>query len=61
MMYLADVNVVCEAAQSRGDPRVIEWLQTHRTEVIIDPIVLGEIWRGIDALPDGRKRALLTI
>ncbi len=38
----------------------MDWLKTHNTEIVVDPVVLGEIWRGITALPEGRKRTALV-
>jgi predicted nucleic acid-binding protein len=54
--YLADVNVVSEPTKSRPDERVVQWLEEHETVTMVDPIVMGEIWRGILMLPEGRKR-----
>jgi predicted nucleic acid-binding protein len=60
MTYLADANVVCEPTKLNPAPSVIDWLRSHDADIVMDPIVLGEIWHGIDALPLGRKRTRLT-
>lgn len=38
---------------------MVEWLSAHEAELMIDPIILGELCTGILALPAGRKRAQL--
>ena len=56
MTYLADVNVICEPSKLRPNERVLRWLDEHEAVTTVDPIVMGEIWRGILMLPHGRKR-----
>ena len=56
MTYVADVNVICEPSKSRPDERVLRWLEDHEAVTTVDPIVMGEIWRGILMLPVGRKQ-----
>lgn len=56
MTWLADANVICEPTKSQPSARVCEWLREHGSEVVIDAVVLGEIWDGIAALSEGRKR-----
>lgn len=36
-------------------------MQDHDAEIVIDAVVIREIWDGIAALPDGRKRRDLEI
>ena len=61
MTYLADVNVICEPSKSRPNERVLKWLEDQEPVTTVDPIVMGEIWRGILMLPQGRKRDGLHI
>lgn len=56
MIYLADANVLSEATRSSPDPQVLAWLREHEREVVVDPVVLGEIRFGILVLPRGRRR-----
>lgn len=56
MTFLADANLICEQTKSQPSARAVQWLEEHDEEVVIDAVVLGEIWDGIAALPDGRKR-----
>lgn len=59
MTYLVDANVLSEPTKPAPHPRVVEWLQSHEGEFVVDPIVLGELNAGILALPRGRKREQL--
>ena len=59
MSYLVDANVLSEATRREPDPRVIDWLRHHEREIIIDPIVVGEIRFGILLLARGKRRARL--
>lgn len=57
--YLVDANVLGEATKEAPDPAVVTWLRAHEAELVIDPVVLGEIRFGIHLLPAGRKRERL--
>ena len=59
MTYLVDANVLCEPTRPSPDPRVVEWLREHEHEIVLDPVVLGEVRFGILSLPPGKKRAKL--
>jgi predicted nucleic acid-binding protein len=56
MTYLADSNLICEPTKSQASPEALLWLKEQSLNLVIDAVVLGEIWDGITALPDGRKR-----
>jgi len=58
--YLADVNVLSEPAKPQPTARVVEWLLANHAEIVIDPVVLGEMWEGIIALPEGRRKQNLV-
>ena len=47
MKYLVDVNVISEATKPRPDAGVVAWLRKHEAELVLDPVVLGEIRLGI--------------
>ena len=49
MKYLADVNVLSEPTKSQAHSRVVRWLQENQAEIVVDPIVMGELWEGIVA------------
>ena len=59
MKYLADTNVLSEPTKPHPNAAVIEWLRHHEPELVVSPIVLGELQYGILLLPAGRKRTRL--
>jgi toxin FitB len=59
MKYLVDANVLSEPTKPVPEPRVVEWLEAHESNFVVDSIVLGELYLGVLALPRGRKRARL--
>jgi toxin FitB len=61
MRYLVDANVIAEATKPQPDPGVVSWLRQHEADLLLDPVVLGEIRFGILILPRGRRRRLLEI
>ena len=58
-MYLVDANVLSEATRPQPSPVVIQWLRDHESELVVTPIILGEIEYGILLLPAGKKRTQL--
>ena len=56
MKYLVDANVLSEATRPTPRSEVVDWLEAHEAELVIDAIVLGELAVGVVALPKGRKR-----
>jgi len=59
MTYLVDANVLSEATRQSPDAKVVAWLRAHEGDLVVDPIILGELRIGILRLPAGRKRAQL--
>lgn len=59
MTYLVDANVLSEPTKTTPNPRVVAWLRKHEPDIVIDPIVLGEMRFGVLLLPKGKKRAAL--
>lgn len=59
MTYLVDANVLSEATKPAPDSKAIEWLRRNERELVVDPIILGEIRFGIHLLPAGRRRRRL--
>jgi hypothetical protein len=57
--YLVDANALSEATKPEPDAKVIRWLRTNERELVVDPIILGEIRFGIHLLPAGRRRQRL--
>ena len=59
MKYLVDANVLCEATKPSPNPRVLTWLDQHEADLVVNPVILGEIRFGILLLPTGQKRRRL--
>lgn len=59
-MYLLDTNVVCEATAKLPESRVLGWIEAHADECYLSCVSLGEFWKGLHRLPNGkRKRGLV--
>ncbi len=59
MTILVDANVLSEATRPEPQPEVLAWLAQHEREIVVDPVILGEIRFGILLLPGGRRRQRL--
>lgn len=59
MRYLVDTNVFSELAKLKPDSQVVEWLRQHESELYVSTITIGEIRRGIECLPAGKRKAQL--
>ena len=59
MTYLIDANVLSEPTKSAPTPGVVEWLRRHEREIVVDPVILGEVRFGILLLPKGGRRTRL--
>lgn len=60
MKYLLDTNVLCEATARHPDATVLAWIESHAHECFLSSVSLGEIWKGLHRLWEGkRKRALV--
>lgn len=59
MTYLVDANVLSEPTRPNPEPRVLEWLRAHEHELVVNPVVLGELRFGILLLAPGRRRRAL--
>jgi predicted nucleic acid-binding protein len=57
--YLVDANVLSEPTKPSPDPRAVDWLRIHESQISVDPIILGELRFGILILPKGKKRTAL--
>lgn len=61
MRYLVDTNILSETTRASPDPGVVEWLRTHEHDIVVNPVVLGEIRFGIRLLGHGRRRDSLEV
>jgi len=59
LKYLIDTNVVTEVMKPTPDQKVIQWLDENEDDLVIDAIILGEIYSGVKGKAEGRKRQLL--
>lgn len=59
MTYLVDANVLSEPTKPRSDAGVVAWLRKHERNLVVDPIVLGEIRFGIHLMRRGARRRRL--
>jgi toxin FitB len=59
-MILIDTNIISEMMKPFPSPNVITWLdQQETTQLFISTITIAEIAYGINALPQGNRRALV--
>ena len=56
MTFLVDANVLSEATKPAPELKVLQWLRANEAELVVDPIILGEIRFGIERMPSGRRR-----
>ena len=57
MSYLVDTCALSELVRPTPAPQVVEWFETVPPEALfISALTLGEIRRGAEKLPDGRRR-----
>jgi predicted nucleic acid-binding protein len=61
LSYLVDTNVLSELRRRDPDANVVRWLEGRpATTLYLSVLTLGELRKGIEALPEGaRKRRLL--
>lgn len=56
MPYLLDTNVVSKPAKPTPSAKLFRWLSDHDAEVLISVLTLGEIVKGIELMPLGKRR-----
>ncbi len=59
MKFIVDANVLSEPTKPAPDGRILAWLRAHEAELVVNPIVLGEIEYGIMLLPASKRRTRL--
>lgn len=58
--FLLDTNVISELVKPKPEANVTEWVEnTDESLLYLSVLTLGEIRRGIAALPQSRRRAIL--
>lgn len=61
MQYLLDTNAVCEATAKNPEATVLEWIDAHSEECNLSCVSLGEIWKGLHRLSEGKRKRSLTL
>jgi predicted nucleic acid-binding protein len=61
LSYLVDTNVYSELAKQKPEAKVVEWLRKHERDLYISTVTVGEIRRGVELLPDGKRKAQLRL
>lgn len=56
MGYLLDTDVLSESSNPRPNEHVLAWLEASDHEAYLSTISLGEIVKGIELLPSGKRR-----
>lgn len=60
MNYLLDTCVISELVAKHPNPRVVEWVDSvEEARLYLSVITIGEIRKGIEKLPDSRRRRVL--
>ena len=58
--FLLDTNCISELVRVKPEPRVLEWMEAaEETLLHLSVLTLGEIRKGLAALPQGRRRTRL--
>lgn len=61
MNYLLDTCVLSELVKPAPDPAVVRWVaERNEYALYVSSITLAELRRGIERLPDSRRRSELT-
>ncbi|HWB02203.1 MAG TPA: type II toxin-antitoxin system VapC family toxin [Verrucomicrobiales bacterium] len=59
MSWLVDTNIFSEPVKRKADPKVVSWLRDHEPELYVSTITIGELRRGIERLPAGKRKTQL--
>jgi toxin FitB len=58
--FLVDTNCISEVVRVKPEPRVLEWIEgADESLLYISVLTLGEIRKGLAALPQSRRRSRL--
>ena len=62
MRYLLDTNVISELVAAKPDQRVLNWIDNlDPDEVYLSVVTIGEIRKGIEKLPESKRKARLLM
>lgn len=58
--YLLDTNLISELVRPKPDGRVLEWFGgTDEESLCLSVMTIGELFKGVAALPAGKRRSAL--
>jgi predicted nucleic acid-binding protein len=58
--FLLDTNCISEVVRLRPEPRVMAWIEAAEESLLyLSVLTLGEIRKGVAALPQGKRRSRL--
>ena len=60
MSYLLDTNTVSELTKTNPSPSVVQWVRLNHGDCFLSSVTVGEIAKGIELLPEGKKRRRLA-
>ena len=56
MAWLLDTDVLSESSNPRPNEQVMAWLDAHDDDIHLSTISLGEMVKGIELLPAGKRK-----
>ena len=59
MKVIVDANVLSEGSKPKPDIAVLKWLRQNEKDIVVNPIILGEMEFGILRLADGQRKTSL--
>ncbi|TAJ48940.1 MAG: type II toxin-antitoxin system VapC family toxin [Herbiconiux sp.] len=61
-MIIVDTNVISEIVHSRGDPKIVDWLNRQPpNELSTTAVTIAELLYGVAVMPRGVRRAELSM
>lgn len=60
MSFLLDTNTVSELTKERPAPNVVAWLRANHSGCFLCSVTIGELVKGIELIPEGKKRRRLS-
>ena len=62
MNYILDTNIISELVAAQPNPQVIRWIEKiDPDKVFLSVVAIGELKKGIEKLPDSRRKELLDV
>ncbi len=61
MAWLLDTDVLSESSNPRPNEQVMGWLDAHDDEIHLSTLSIGEMVKGIELLPAGRRKREISV